>query len=237
MVAEFASKWGDANKFLLTFAPDKQHQYCKRELVDRCFCGGAPELSKVAAAYGDGTAEAWLGAQITDLSLFAGANNIELAQMDELARVIKTSYYHLKVTELMYFFLRFKSGAYGKFYGKVDALTITDALDSFLGERREILARIESEKRKEQWLREMEASQRTAISREAYDRLPNIRIYINAKANERTLKRIKDHFHLCGISVNGECSKRCTEQDLAELRECEKRGFLKIREIQELPKC
>lgn len=237
MATELTAKYGSADKFLLTFAPDLQHKYCAPTNADRCFSGTAPEISKVAAAYGDGTAEAWLGAQITDLSLFAGANNIELAQMDELARVIKTSYYHLKVTELMYFFLRFKSGAYGKFYGRVDALTITDALDTFLGERRDILARIENDRRQEQWLRDIEARTATAISREEYDKLPNVKIYLNPKADKASLERIKTHFHLFGISVNGECSKRCTEQDLAELRECEKRGFLKIREIQELPKC
>ena len=49
--------------------------------------------------------------------------------------MIATEYYYLKVSELMLFFHRFKTGRYGRFYGSVDPLVITTSLRDFVRER------------------------------------------------------------------------------------------------------
>ena len=70
----------------------------------------------------------------------------------------------------MLFFVRFKSGRYGKFYGSVDPLVITTSVRDFINERtfayeqhdREVRSRREKEERKkaityEEYLRRKES--------------------------------------------------------------------------------
>ena len=49
----------------------------------------------------------------------------------------------MKLPELMLFFQQFKAGKYGRFYGSVDPMVITTALQEFLRFRAERLAVIE----------------------------------------------------------------------------------------------
>ena len=59
----------------------------------------------------------------------------------ELSALILTEYPFLKASEMLLFFHRLKCGRYGRFYGSVDALTITTSLLQFMDERRKESAR------------------------------------------------------------------------------------------------
>jgi len=145
------------------FNPDLQMKICRDDQL--CFFGDAPILSEINMAYGEMTSTMWLIPQLYDLSEYCGVKDkLEGKSLEECASVIASEFYFLKVSELMLFFHRFKSGRYGKLYGSVDPLAITTSLREFLKERaREI------ERRKSM---EMEAEEResrkNAISRDEY---------------------------------------------------------------------
>lgn len=127
-------RYGDRARFLNQFSPDLQMRICKDS--DLCFFGDAPVLSELNMAYGEMTATMWLIPQLYNLSEYCGCKEkLQGKPMEECASVIATEFYFLKVSELMLFFHRFKSGRYGKFYGSVDPLVITTSLREFLKER------------------------------------------------------------------------------------------------------
>lgn len=111
--------------------------------------GKAPTLSVVNEAFGKNITETWLAIQIRNLSEFSGVKDkIDTTQIDMLAKVIIATFHYLKVTELMHFFLLFKSGKFGKFFGAVDGLVITEALQIFCKERNEKIWQYEEAERK-----------------------------------------------------------------------------------------
>ena len=120
--------------FIKLFNPDLQMKICRDKQL--CFFGDAPALSEINMAYGEMTATMWLVPQLYDLSEYCGCKDkLQGKPLEECASVIATEFYWLKVSELMLFFHRFKSGKYGRFYGSVDPLVITTSLRSFLIER------------------------------------------------------------------------------------------------------
>lgn len=66
-----------------------------------------------------------------------------IPQMRELAQVLIVYVYYLKVSELMLFFYRFKSGKYGEFYEVVDPQRIMSGLNAFLRDRLDEIAQFE----------------------------------------------------------------------------------------------
>ncbi len=135
--------------FLAVFNPSKQVAFTRD--LERAFCGKAPSLDLVAKTFGSGARDNWLDIQLTELAAFAGCKDkFTEHQVQSLIDIIAEEYHFLKVTELMYFFRKFKAGEYGKFYGAVDPLTITCALKEFCDDRRTILARIEKQRQEEQ---------------------------------------------------------------------------------------
>ena len=133
--------YGGSLDFLDTFKPANQTKYCKgAESVRRCYTGKAPTLRTVSSAYGENIAELWLTSQLKDLSEFSGSREkLSVEQLDELARIINADFSGFRVTELMHFFSLFKAGHYGRFYGAVDGLAITEALQEFRRERDNLL--------------------------------------------------------------------------------------------------
>lgn len=139
---------------LARFNPANQTKFCAD--VQRAYFGTAPRLGVVAGAFGRNIAEAWLMAQLTDLSEFAGAKDkLTAKKLEELAVMIAADYPHYKLTEFMLFFQRFKRCAYGKFYGSVDPMVITGALAQFHRERCEVY----EARRREQMRTEMQAAE------------------------------------------------------------------------------
>jgi len=102
---------------------------------ERAVMGEYPTLTDLNNSYGKTFAEQWLYPQITDLSTFTGAKNLDKDQIQKLASVISIEYHYLKVTEIMLFFYLFKTGRYGRFYGTVDPMVITCAFRDFMKER------------------------------------------------------------------------------------------------------
>ena len=139
--------------------------------VARAFRGTAPSLGLVARAFGSYTRDNWLDVQLTDLAVFSGCKDkLSERQVQQLIDIIAEEYGYMKVTELMYFFRRFKTGEYGKFYGAVDPITITCALKEFARERLDILRRLEHAE-KERRQKSDPGHQRYVRRYEAYRRM------------------------------------------------------------------
>lgn len=142
-------RYHDEDHFLTLFNPSKQVAYTRD--LDKAFRGTAPSLGLVAKSFGPGARDNWLDIQLTELAVFSGCKDkLNSHQIDALIDIIAEEYGYLKVTELMYFFRKFKAGEYGKFYGAVDPLTITCALKDFCDDRRAILRRLEHEEKERQ---------------------------------------------------------------------------------------
>lgn len=136
------------DNFLAIFNPSKQVAFTRD--IEKAFCGKAPTLALVAKSFGNGARDNWLDIQLTELAAFSGCKDkLTEHQVQSLIDIIAEEYHYLKVTELMYFFRKFKTGEYGKFYGAVDPLTITCALQEFCDDRRTILSRIERQRQEE----------------------------------------------------------------------------------------
>ncbi len=132
---------------------------------DLCFFGKFPTLEMLKRAYGNNAAAYWLIPQLNNLSEFCGQKDkLTGIPLEETAWMISNEFFYMKVSEIMLFFYRFKSGRYGRFYGSIDPLIIMTALKEFANER------IMAYNRREQKLRERqeEESRKNAISWEEY---------------------------------------------------------------------
>ncbi len=133
-------------QFLLQYNPDRQLDICTEP--GDCYFGGYPTLAQVNGTLGQSVSVAWLVAQLYDLSEYCGCKaKLEGRPAEQCARIITANYFYLKVSELMLFFYKFKSGDYGRFYGAVDPMVITTALKDFASERGAAIARHEQEER------------------------------------------------------------------------------------------
>ena len=139
-------RYGDRSKFLMKFNPDLQMSICKDEQL--CIFGDAPVLSELNMTYGEMTATMWLVPQLLNLSEYCGCRDkLQGKALEECASVIATEFFFLKVSELMLFFHRFKSGRYGRFYGSVDPLVITTSLREFVKERNNAISEQEQQEK------------------------------------------------------------------------------------------
>ena len=143
-------KWGSTTIQLLTrFNPEVQ-RYCAAN-IDRCFTGDVPTLYEVQKCYSPEAVDSWLDAQLSNLVTFCGVKGKdEFTNSDfvnAVTSVIADNFGYLKLSELMLFFQQFKAGKYGRFYGSIDPMVITEALQGFLEFRAERIAVIEREKR------------------------------------------------------------------------------------------
>lgn len=130
-----------------------------------CFFGDAPVLSELNMTYGEMTATMWLVPQLYNLSEYCGCKDkLQGKALEECAGIIAAEYFYLKVSELMLFFYRFKSGRYGRFYGSVDPLVITTSLMAFIEERNEAIG----EREKTEMMEKQERDRKKAITYEEY---------------------------------------------------------------------
>mgnify|MGYP006916106911 FL=1 len=159
------SEYPTVEQFLISavYNPDGQTSLCRN--VNDCWFGEHPTLILLDATYKKDVAEAWLVPQLVDISEYSGAKDkLTKEQVKGCAFVIRNNYGYLKVSEVMLFCHRFKSGQYGDFYGGVSPLTITTALRQFINDRAAAIERKEQENRE----KEMEESRKYAISWEEY---------------------------------------------------------------------
>ena len=160
-------KYGDRNSFLNKVSPSVQTTFARHP--DSCYFGDYPTLAELNNAYGRTMASQWLVAQLTNLSEFSGARDVTAHQLEDLSRIVAQEYHWLKITELLLFFYKFKTGSYGRFYGAVDPLVITTALREFIGDRNTAYARHEQEERER--LEEEERKAHPPVSREEWLRM------------------------------------------------------------------
>lgn len=138
--------YGSKGDILTNYNPDYQLKICND--LDGCFFGNHPTLAELKNIYGNNTPVMWLMPQLYDLSEYCGCKDkLQGKPLEQCAGVIAAEYFYLKVSELMLFFHRFKSGRYGRFYGSVDPLIITTSLRDFIKERGDAYAKHEQEER------------------------------------------------------------------------------------------
>lgn len=153
LINDVVSRYGTFDNILELFAPKYQQQYIVD--VERCYFGHAPSLTALRLAYGDTAPVEWLTYQIIDLNRFSNCKPMTDHQVRELASIIVKDYYFLKLTELMDFFSRVKSGDYGKlFYGAVDPMEVIFTLRRYADDRAEIIRRKEEDEAREERERE-----------------------------------------------------------------------------------
>lgn len=133
---------------------DKYHPdflFRKQVTVDDCYFGDYPTIAQLGAEFDRKFPAAWMMAHLHDLSEFCGCKEkLSGHALQQCASTITMEFYWLKISELMLFFHRFKSGKYGRFYGSVDPLVITTSLRDFLKERSIAIAeheRLEAERK------------------------------------------------------------------------------------------
>lgn len=134
---------------------------------DQAHFDGSPSLAILRKTYGDGFPGTWLLPQILDLVVYSNSKGtLNEQQAEFLAEVIAQEYFFLTSSELLLFFYRFKLGKYGHFYGTVDPMRITKALDEFCDERLRAIA--ERDKQEEERRRAEEEKNATKINCEEY---------------------------------------------------------------------
>ena len=154
-------QFGTRENFLQAFNPSLQIGAARNP--DRAYFGKAPTLGLLKKTYGDNAATMWLLPQLYDLCEYTGAKKMDVQQATMLAEVIAQQYGYLKVSELLLFFFRFKTGVYGRFYGAVDPLVITSALKDFLKERDWAF------EKHEQYLRHLEQLEEAKVPRMTWE--------------------------------------------------------------------
>lgn len=82
---------------------------------------------------------------IAELSEFCGAKDkLSSYQLRHTAELITAEFGFLSLAEFMLFARRFKSGNYGRFYGRIDPVLIMQTIRQFLTERNDAYAEHES---------------------------------------------------------------------------------------------
>lgn len=126
----------------IKFLPQYQILFAKQTI--KSLVGDCPSLKDVKDIWGETNVAIWLANQIHDLSEYTGVNKkLNDYQKEEIARLITSEFHFLKLSELMLFFFKFKVGMYGSFYGAIDPLVITVALQKFNNWRCGMLKQIE----------------------------------------------------------------------------------------------
>ena len=150
-VNSLLSSHSDLKSFMTMMNPSMQQ--FSAENVEHALFGTAPTLMTLRRAYRDEAATIWMMPQLDDLNEYCSCKEkLDKGQMKQLAQIISTEFSYLKVSEIMLFLYRFKSGRYGHFYGAIDPLVIITALrNSFMSERAAAIEKHERALERERW--------------------------------------------------------------------------------------
>lgn len=141
-------RYGDRERFLRLFNPGRQNELCHPSHLEFIFCGVAPELGMVERVYGRQCLESWLMIQLADLQeYFPSQDRLSTQQLEQAAGLIANQFAMLKISEFMYFMQCVKAGHYGHFYGRMDLIRLTAALQDFVGFSARATTRIQNERR------------------------------------------------------------------------------------------
>jgi len=164
------SQYSSSENFLKLFNPSNQFQVLQNEV--RAYTGTAPTLTRLKLGFGQHICETWIMAQIQDLNNFCGVKDkVNQLQLIELSKLILTEHFYLKVTEVMLFFAQFKLGKYGKFYGVIDPIVITTALNTFLIERSKVVNAIMLEEKERIEEQKQIEREKIAVDRATYEEI------------------------------------------------------------------
>jgi sRNA-binding protein len=95
-----------------------------------------PSLNLIGHTYGNEQVVEWLKIQFFDLNNFVGVKEkMSDKQLKDVANLFYCDCYNLNISEVALFFLNYKLGKFGEFYGIVDPLKIMTAKNKFLAER------------------------------------------------------------------------------------------------------
>ena len=131
----WVQKWSDPSEVERTFSPT--HWGYTLSNPERAYMASCPTLAAFDRLYGEGCAEDWVCTQIT--VLFAASSSREKGLADGI-RLFSSAFAaevrQYKLSELMLFFARYKSGKYDNSYASFDAKRIGNAFfKEFLKER------------------------------------------------------------------------------------------------------
>ena len=116
----------------------------------KAYTADCPTLAAVSTVYGNDYAVLWLTAQVT--AVYAMSPNRDEGIVDGINIFCQTFFAEVryyKLTELMLFFGRYKSGRYDASYSSFDTRRIGVAFREFLKERQVELAKAEREQQSE----------------------------------------------------------------------------------------
>lgn len=124
-----------------------------------CFKTKYPSISTLALAYTEEGLINWLKIQFDNLNDFVGVKEkMSIGQINEVSALFYYDCCSLNIAEVAFFFVKFKLGSFGEFYGTVDPLKIMIAKNQFISERGASLnyyqikkANEESENKRQQW--------------------------------------------------------------------------------------
>lgn len=137
--------------------------------IERAYKGAAPTLTAVKTAYSEKLVTIWLMAQLENLNDYCSVKEkINPQQMEDIANIILVEYHFLKITEVMLFFHRFKSGKLGELYGSVDPLRIMGAFNEFMKQRFQEISAIDKRIENEELNKKREEWSKQGITREEY---------------------------------------------------------------------
>lgn len=138
-----------------------------------CYMGNAPTLKRVGRECGDEFVVAWLCKQLHEyVKTLSTADQLNTADIQNLALVIYSAYSSLNLAEVMLFFSRLAAGIYGIVgYNSVRGENITARIRQFLEDRRREIERYDRERERMARAAEEEHRRKYAVSRETYKQM------------------------------------------------------------------
>lgn len=139
--------------------------------ADYVYCHNTkyPSMQRFALAYTEEAMINWLKIQFDNLNDFVGVKEkMSIEQISEVAGLFYYDCCSLNIAEVALFFVKFKLGMFGEFYGSVDPLKIMTAKNQFLSERMSAISSYESKKANEENEKKRKKWAENAITYEEY---------------------------------------------------------------------
>lgn len=119
-----------AQEFLQEYAPTRGYSFALNEFETHG--GTLPTIKEAIEQYGTRVCLQAIDAAVQDFLLYVrDVNAMSVEQRKQLAYVIASTYRHMKVAELLVFFVQAKAGKFGKFYQRIEPLDITTKLNDW----------------------------------------------------------------------------------------------------------
>lgn len=134
-----------------------------------CMNYNYPTMQQAAMIYGDEAIALWTKIQLEDLNNYCGVQNkMTPSQLEDLAAILLFQYGQIKISEFALFLMKFKAGKYEQFYGTVDPLIITTAMNEFMDDRMIAFRISERERELREAAQKREEWKKNAITYEQY---------------------------------------------------------------------